>query len=181
MGGNWVFGQSSKNLFESFLCSSSSCSYFVTLRVLLYQCECLRVFLFSIVSNFFTINLTIHFHTRLALPPIKSTLSHHFPYVTCTNLACMVTHQTLCMAISIPHHSTFITSYLCIPSIHPIPILSPIPIFQLHHSTHLSSYAYISMIRAANHSLKLFLSWCPRFDMLLFLLLRSMTFWASTG
>ena len=37
VGGNRVFGQSSKNLFEPFLCSSSSCSYFVTLRVLLYQ------------------------------------------------------------------------------------------------------------------------------------------------
>ena len=51
VGWNRVFGQSSKNLFESFLCSSS-CSYFVTLRVLLYQSECLRVFPFSIVSKF---------------------------------------------------------------------------------------------------------------------------------
>ena len=51
VGGNRVFGQSSKNLFESFLCYSS-CSYFVSLRVLLYQSECMRVFLFSIVSKF---------------------------------------------------------------------------------------------------------------------------------
>ena len=51
MGGNRVFGQNSKNLFKSFLCSSSSCSYFVTLRVLSYQSKCLRVFLFSIVSK----------------------------------------------------------------------------------------------------------------------------------
>ena len=57
VGGNRVFGQSSKNLFEHFLCSSSSsCSYFVSLRVLWYQNECLRVFLFSIVSKFFNIN-----------------------------------------------------------------------------------------------------------------------------
>ena len=52
MGGNRVFGQSSKNLFEPFLCSSSSCSYFVTLRVLLYQSECLRVFLSPLYPNF---------------------------------------------------------------------------------------------------------------------------------
>ena len=53
MGGNRVFGQSSKNLFEPFLCSSSSCSYFVSKRVLLYQSECVRVFPFSIVSKFY--------------------------------------------------------------------------------------------------------------------------------
>ena len=53
VGGNRVFGQSFKNLFEPFLCSSSSCSYFVSKRVLLYQSECVRVFPFSIVSKFF--------------------------------------------------------------------------------------------------------------------------------
>ena len=53
VGGNRVFGQSSKNLFEPFLCSSSFCSYFVSKRVLLYQSECVRVFPFSIVSKFF--------------------------------------------------------------------------------------------------------------------------------
>ena len=53
VGGNRVFGQSSKNLFEPFLCSSSSYSYFVSKRVLLYQSECVRVFPFSIVSKIF--------------------------------------------------------------------------------------------------------------------------------
>ena len=53
VGGNRVFGQSSKNLFKPFLCSSSSYSYFVSKRVLLYQSECVRVFPFSIVSKFF--------------------------------------------------------------------------------------------------------------------------------
>ncbi|KAL6316591.1 hypothetical protein AAG906_018846 [Vitis piasezkii] len=59
MGGNRVFGQSSKNLFEHFLCSSSSCSYFVTLRVLLYQSECLRVFLSPLYPNFLSIKDSI--------------------------------------------------------------------------------------------------------------------------
>ena len=53
VGGNRVFGQSSKNLFEPFLCSSSSCSYFVSKRVLLYQSECVKCFLSPLYPNFF--------------------------------------------------------------------------------------------------------------------------------
>ena len=53
---------------------------------------------------------------------------------------------------SFPHHPTFIVSYPYIPSIHPIPTISTmfifphhtlsIPIFQFHHSAHLS-YSFI--------------------------------------
>ena len=52
MGGNRVFGQSSKNLFEPFLCSSSSCSYFITLRVLLYQESVWECFFFPLYPSF---------------------------------------------------------------------------------------------------------------------------------
>ena len=99
-------------------------------------------------------HIAISFMPTFSLPVYMLHSLHPYSHANTSLITTLLSNAHL--THSFPHHPTFIVSYPYIPSIHPIPTISAmfifphhtpsIPIFQFHHSAHLSYSFTISPI-----------------------------------